>query len=231
MEMLKDYGMLGKYCVREVIWTKEEAKALPGIAFAERPVLDIRVYRDGVAKQGITLTDDMLTCMEVLLSSLTLERGGAQKAAVKKGRFRNVDYEIQQIYGTLAEGKNCNILFSKTAFAGNAPKYDIRPWTKDLSGFMLGVSLTEEEFGDAFTEILMRVDADRKLIFPKMVPKGSVQEDMARTCFAELVYQFDKLGVCFGKDREAIFERFFLETREFMRNWPNGKLLYEADRT
>ncbi len=229
MEILKNYGMIGRYHVQEVVWTREEAKTLQGAAISDRPVLDIRVYEGQTPKHGISFTDDMLTNMIVLLSRLKVEEDPTKLPSAKKGKYKNVEYEIHKIYGTLLEGKNYNVIFSRTSFGTNGMKYDIRPWTKDLSCFMLGVSFTAQEFGDTFTEILMKVDADRKLTFPKMLPQTH-EDDVAKACFAELVYQFDKMGVCFGKEKEKAFAAFFEETKEFMRSWPKGKPLYVADR-
>lgn len=220
MELIKEYGNIGKYTAREVIWTKEEARALAGAAFPGRQVLDIRYYENGKPMQGVAFTDDMLTVMMLLISRLQAKEPDPEQHI--KGIYKNIPFEIFDVYGTLLEGHQSNIVFTRTCFGENGIKYDIRPWKKDYSGFMLGLSLTDEEFNIPFIDTLMDADTDRKLTYPKMLSQQAEISDVARTCFSELVYQLDKMGVCFGKDNQENFEKFFADTCSFMKSWPKA---------
>ena len=227
MKVLKDYGTVGKYQAKKLIWEQEDAAKIQGAAFQGQPVLDIRHYEAGEPKQGIALTEEMLATLMLLISRIEPKiKASAQQPF--QGQYKNIKYSIYNVYGTLYEGNNFNVVFTKTNFNENGVKFDIRPWRKDLSGFMLGLSLTKEEFDGRFTEIIMQADTDFNLCYPRLL-EASDDSKISEACFAELVYQFDKMGVCFGNKEK--FNEFYEATRDFMRNWPNGKVAsYTAER-
>lgn len=227
MKVLKDYGTVGKYQAKKLIWEQEDAAKIQGAAFQGQPVLDIRYYEAGEPKQGVALTEEMLATLMLLISRIE-PRIKASTQQPFQGQYKNIKYSIYDVYGTLYEGNNFNIVFTKTNFNENGIKFDIRPWLKDLSGFMLGLSLTKEEFDGRFTEIIMQADTDFELCYPRLL-EPSDNSKISEACFAELVYQFDKMGVCFGNKEK--FNEFYEATRDFIRNWPNGKpASYTAER-
>lgn len=227
MEIIKDHGCVGKYQVKTLIWDAEDAKKVPGVLFPNRQVLDIRHYEEGIPKQGISLSADMLTALLVIISRMK-EGKNEEKEIAKKGVHRNIEYTIFDIYGTLYEARGFNIVFSTTKFGENETKYDIRPWKKDLSEFSLGVSLSPEEFFGKFVEILISAVKDFNLKYPKLL--DIEEEDVCEACFSELVYQLDKMALCFGDGNKENFKKFYEDTMHFIRNWGTGEAGYFAKR-
>ena len=88
MKVIKDHGCVGKYQVKTLIWDAEDAKKVPGVLFPNRLVLDIRHYEEGIPKQGLSLSADMLTALLVIISRMDEEKN-EEKEIAKEGVHRD----------------------------------------------------------------------------------------------------------------------------------------------
>lgn len=233
MNIKKDYGSIGRYQVRLLSWSQEEAKKVPAVLFTEQDVLDIRCYdSEDTPKQGITLNADMITSLYTILSRITPSVTDEEKARpLKVGAQQGMEYTLYNIYGTLQIMPQYNVVFSTAKYGGRDAEIvcDIRIWSKDLSAFSFGISIPIEEFGAKFSEMLLQVCNEMDIAYPRMLSCRD-EDDPFSVCINELIYQLDKTALCFGKGNEATYKKLYAETLDFIRNWGTGKPSYVAKR-